>query len=122
MYLLLLLACTAKIQVSAHPASAQIYVTDYPASTHAPPQVAVAKGGPDLFTDVSYFAWKQYYVWVGAEGYETELIPIRNEAKIGPIVGGLFVWVPFLWAAGPQEYPIEVELQPKPEAIPSPAP
>lgn len=75
-----------------------------------------------MTVDVEYFAWKKYYVWVGAEGYETQVIPIRNELKIGPTIGGIFFLVPFLWAAGPQEYPIDVVLEPtRPEPTTAPA-
>lgn len=124
-FVFLMIACSARIQVAAQPQNAKVYVTDYPPTKSVPPEIPLASGGPDLTTQVNYFAWNQYYVWVGAKGYETQIVPVRNEAKVGPIIGGLFVLFPFIWAVGPQEYPIQLALTPieEPEpvmAIPEP--
>lgn len=53
---------------------------------------------------LSDFAFNSYDVTLKKDGYSDFHGSIAKEAKAGAIIGGLFVWVPFLWCYGPQPY------------------
>lgn len=117
---LALSACSASVAVNANVNNAEIYITDYAPSPTAPPSVYEATGTGQLYCEVDYFAWEEYYMWVGAPGYKPQVSKLRHEPKIGPIVGGIFCfWPALIWAYGPAEGPYNVELQP---AAPQQAP
>ncbi|MCB9741961.1 MAG: hypothetical protein H6741_09830 [Alphaproteobacteria bacterium] len=115
---LVLGACSASVAVNANVNNAEIYITDYAPSPSAPPSVYEAKGTGDLYCDVNYYAWEEYYMWVGAPGYKTQVSKLRHEPKVGPIVVAIlgsacvFPLGALIWAYGPEEGPYNVELQP----------
>jgi hypothetical protein len=109
---LLLLACTATIRATATPESASIYLTNEKPSTDARPTAFVAKGTGELDVRVKYYTWQEWYLWVSAPGYATQVVQVPTEPKVGPIVGAVLVWFPAVWAIGPDDDAmIEVELR-----------
>ncbi|MEN0066235.1 MAG: hypothetical protein AAGA48_29105 [Myxococcota bacterium] len=107
----LLLGCTSTIQVYGAPKGAEIYVTKQPPTPTMKPAVTLAGGKLPNFTYTgNYLAWETLYLWISAPGYETQVVRVPNDAKIGPIIGGIFCLFPFIWAVGPTETPINVEL------------
>lgn len=118
--LLLLSGCTSTILVNAEPENAFVYVTDYRPDPNHPPQVYEAAGPAPLYCDLNYYAWEDYYVWVGAEGYQTQVMNINNEIKVGPVIGSVclfpttVLWlVPLIWAWGPEDDPMYFRLEPE---------
>ena len=109
---LFLTGCAASINVRARPDNADVYVTQYQPNASEPPVSYVSRGTGSVSTTVNYFAWDSYYLWVGAPGYQTHVEAVPGEAKVGPIIGGIFCLFPFMWAYGPSPQPTYVELQP----------
>lgn len=107
----LLTGCTATIQVSGMPDGAEVYLTKQPPSPASKPAFSLAGGKLPNFTYTgSYFAWEDFYLWVSKPGYETQVIRVPKEAKVGPIIGGIFCLFPFIWAAGPTQVPVNLDL------------
>lgn len=107
----LLSACSATIQVYGAPEGASVYLTKTPPAPNVEPAIAVAQGElPTATFNVNYYVWDDFYVWVGKDGYKSRVIKIPKEAKVLPIVGTFFCLFPVLWAAGPLEGPVNVEL------------
>lgn len=121
MLLPLLLACTTLIRVETRPAGAEVYVTDYMPSATMPPTVYTAHGYAPLAQEIDYYAWENYYVWAGAPGYQASVTRLDQELKVGPAVGGLFCCVGlWIWALGPDDAPVYMDLQPTSAATPTP--
>ena len=66
-----------------------VYVTDYMPTPEQAPSVYDATGTTPLYCEVEYFAWDNYYVWVGAPGYAAQVRKVQNEIKPAPLIGGL---------------------------------
>lgn len=110
--LALLLACTATIHATATPDSATLYLTNEKPDPGSRPDSYVAKGKGDLTVRVHYYTWQEWYLWVGAPGYESEVIAVPTEPKMGAIVGAVLIWFPAVWAIGPDsDAIIDVELK-----------
>lgn len=105
-------ACTATIQVYGAPEGATVYLTKQPPSPSAKPAMPIGKAElPNATFTTNYFIWDNYYLWIAQEGYETYVMKVPVEAKAGPIVGTVFCLFPVIWAAGPTQTPINVELE-----------
>ena len=112
LFLWVLSACTATIQVYGAPEGSTVYLTKQPPTPNAKPAISVGQGKlPNASFTTNYFLWDSYYLWIAQEGYETQVVKVPNEAKVGPIVGTLFCLFPVIWAAGPTQNPINVELE-----------
>ena len=61
-------------------------------------------GKTPLQKSLSDFAFQEYDVTIEKEGYEILNTQLAKEAKVGPIVGGIFFIFPFLWCYGPSPY------------------
>lgn len=108
----LLSACSATIQVYGAPEGATVYLTKDPPAPNVEPAIVVSQGElPNATFNVNYFAWDSFYLWIGKDGYKSRVIRVPNEAKILPIVGAVFCLFPVIWVAGPQENPVNVELE-----------
>ena len=108
---LLLAGCTATIQVNTVPRGADVYITDYPPMASEPPNVYVARGQGPMLGQVDYFAWDEFYLWVGAPGYQSHVQSVPGEAKVGPTIAGCFLLFPWVWAYGPSGLPMTIELE-----------
>lgn len=108
--LLFTTSCTAMISVNSNPTGADVYVTDYPPLVSEPPGAYLARGQTPMTTVVDYFAWSDFYVWVGAPGYDPYVAEIPGQVKPGPLVGGCFFWPAWIWAYGPTNVPVQVTL------------
>ena len=106
--LLALSACTATIQIEG-PATSTIYVTNFPTSSSSEPRAYICKGQGDLICTVNYAIWTKHYYSVYQNAQMAAGSAIPGELKVGPLIGGLFVWPALLWAYGPTEYPIHVD-------------
>ena len=112
--LLVLTGCTTAISIQSNVPNTTIYVSDMLPSTANPPAVYAATGSAPLVCEIEYFAWETYYIWADAPGYQTLVIPISGEIKIGPALGTLFCfWPAVIWAYGPSEGPIYINLSPE---------
>ena len=112
MLLALTLSCVAAIQINAQPAGAMVYITDYPPNPEQKPASYKTAGKAPFACELNYFAWENYYYWVGADGYETEAGQISNEVKVGPVLGAVFcLWPLAIWSYGPQDGPLWIELE-----------
>ena len=110
----LMLGCTATIQVYGAPDGAEVYLTKEPPSPNQKPSLTVAGGKlPNFVHTANYWVWESYYLWISKPGYETRVVKVPNEAKVAPIIGTIFCLFPVLWAAGPTQSPINVELERK---------
>lgn len=111
---LFLSACTAAILVTAEPPGSMVYVTDYIPSAASPPLYYVAAGSAPFTTELPYLAWESYTLWVGAEGYQAQVLPMPGELKAAPGLAGLFCfWPALIWAWGPRDGQYHVELRPE---------
>lgn len=106
----LLAACTATLRVQTTPPEATAYLTDGPWRGEGPPTSYIASGRGGIRSAVPYFAWSDYHVWAHAPGYAPASVQLPVEPKIGPIVGGIFLWPLWMWAAGPTESSVQVDL------------
>lgn len=106
--LLALTGCTATIQIEGPPSST-IYVTDSPTSRNSEPLGYICKGQENVMCTVNYIIWSKYYysVYQNAQMAAGSVVP--GEVKVGPLVGGPFVWPALLWAYGPTEAPIYLD-------------
>ena len=105
-------ACTATINIAGVPDGAELYVSKAPMNPDVTPSGYAAAGNGPMSCTVPYSALDQYYVWADAPGYKPTVQQIPNELKVGPAVTGFFCFFPaFLWAYGPTEAPVYVNLQ-----------
>ena len=114
MILPLLLACAAVVRVETRPAGADVFVTDYPPSSTMTPTTYEARGTSPFVCTLDYYGWENYYVWTMAPGYQPQVQSIHNELKLAPAVGGLCCPLLWVWALGPDDAPVYVDLQPSP--------
>jgi len=106
------MGCTATIRVNASPTGADVYITEFPPLASEPPATYLVRGQAPMVATLDYFAWDDFYVWVGAPGYETYVREMPGQFKPGPFVGGCLVWFPWIWAWGPTNQPVYVDLVP----------
>ena len=114
MLLAILLACTSIIRVETRPVGADVFVTDYPPSSTLTPTIYDARGTSPFVCTLDYYAWKSYYVWTMAPGYQPQVQPIRQELKLAPAVTGLCCPLIWVWALGPDDAPVYLDLKPAP--------
>lgn len=102
------------IHATALPEAATLYLTNTRPSPSEKPAAFVARGVGEFHTQVGYFIWEEWYLWVGAPGYLARVVSVPTEPKIGLIVGALFLLWPVVWAMGPDDDAhLEVQLTPK---------
>ncbi len=84
---ILLASCSSTTLIQSNPTGAKVYVNDEPVGTT-----------PYKYSDTKILGSKTD-VRLEKEGYETYYASFyRNEeVDVSAIIGGLFVWVPFLW-------------------------
>jgi hypothetical protein len=113
LFAFLLVGCAATIHATASPADATIYLTNEKPSPDRKPASYIAKATDgELNVRVKYYAWQEWYLWVGAEGYVPQVVHYPTEPKAGPIVGAVFLLFPAVWSIGPQsDATVEVELE-----------
>lgn len=110
---LALVACVAPITVLSRPPGAEVYITDHPPVVTMKPATWETMGVTPFVGVVDYFVWDTYYVWVDAPGYQAQVREVNNEVKVGPALGGFFcLWPIWVWAWGPDDAPIYVDLIP----------
>lgn len=111
----LLLACAATIRVETKPTGADVYVVQASGGNEVIPTdrlpAYIMRGTSPFTASVAYYAWNNYYVWVDAPGYRAEVMPVPNEPKVAPIVGGIFCLFPFIWSMGPTDSVLYVDLE-----------
>ena len=107
-----MLGCTATISVYGAPEGASVYLTKQPPMPNSKPAISIAQGKlPNASFTTSYFLWDSFYLWIGADGYEARVVKVPTEGKVGPIIGTIFCLFPVIWAAGPSQTPVSVELE-----------
>ncbi|MBU2709193.1 PEGA domain-containing protein [Zooshikella marina] len=91
--------CASYTTIDSHPSKAKVYVDgNYVGDT------------PVDYGDKS-IAGTTKSVTLKKDGYKDKNVKIsKEEAQVGPIIGGFFVLVPFLWSLGyPDNYNFEME-------------
>ena len=115
--LVLAAGCTATINVQGAPKGAEVYIVkDHMPSADEPPAAFEISGKIPFSAPVSYFSWENYYIYVGADGYEAYVGAAPNEIKIVPAIAGACLFAipfPWLWAWGPSGDTINVDLHKK---------
>ena len=87
---------------------------EHPALPLGETRCVCGQGVGELHTQVGYFIWEEWYLWVGAPGYLARVVSVPTEPKIGLIVGALFLLWPVVWAMGPDDDAhMEAQLTPK---------
>ncbi len=84
--------CSTMVTIQSEPSGADIILNNQKV------------GKTPFAVKLSDFAFNSYDVTLKKEGYADYHGRIAKEAKAGAIIGGLFIWVPFLWCYGPQPY------------------
>jgi len=71
---------------------------------------------PGASTSVSNGLWSTTRISVTADGYHPQNFTARRELKVGPLIGGLFVWPFLLWVWGPssEQHTVLTPLAPTP--------
>jgi hypothetical protein len=113
--ILALLACTATIRVNTNLDTAEIYVMrNAVPNIKQTPSTYAYRGKGDVTWNTAYWSWDEWWVWVGAPGYESQVIKVPQEVKIGPAVLAVFFCaIPAVWAYGPDDDQIiDVKLSP----------
>ncbi len=116
------------MQIVGAPDDADVFLSKSRMDPDEVPTTSMYAGELPYKEKVRYIAWDQYYYWVGKEGYQAVTGQVESTVKAGPLVGGMFgllIWplAPLvLWAWGPSEQPIRVNLKPLPGATAPAAP
>jgi hypothetical protein len=80
-------SCSSSTMIQSIPSGAKVYLdSEYAGTT------------PCLMKDMK-ISFSQTHVELKEEGYENFITTLSKdeEVNVGAIIGGLFVWVPFLW-------------------------
>ena len=59
---------------------------------------------PDATTEISNFILSNNEIRVTAPGYLPRTVQPVNEVKVGPLIGGFFCFIPWLWVWGPRPH------------------
>jgi len=85
-----LVGCTTLTTIQTDPSGAKLYINDEP------------KGTTPYVGELSNFVFNTYNIRIELDGYFPLYVRLQKEAKAGPIVGGFFLFIPWLWVAGPR--------------------
>lgn len=88
--LLVLVGCSTTVMIDTNVEKANVKLNDRPI------------GSTPVTIDLSNAFWKEYYVDISKPGYKTVHAYLDKEPKIGPIIGGFFVGIPWLFSYGPE--------------------
>lgn len=58
-------------------------------------------GETPVTVELSNAIWEEYYVDISKSGYKSVHAYLQKEPKVGPIIGGFFIYIPWLYAYGP---------------------
>lgn len=95
---LVVFGCATMSQIITTPEKAEIYINKE--------KVGVSP----VSVKLSNFVGNSYYLEAKKDGYQTFEAKLAKEAKIGNIIGGLFIWPLWLWGWGPEgTYLFELE-------------
>ena len=84
-------ACSTAVNITSSPSGAKVFVNEK------------YIGETPLTVEKSNLVFNSYNIRLSKEGYRTINSSLEKEAKAGPIIGGLFVLIPFFWSYGPQD-------------------
>lgn len=87
-----LAGCTTLVRIESEPDDAKIYINGQP------------RGETPLSVELSNFAFNQYDIRLEKDGFEDVHARLAKEFKVGPFIGGLFLWPTLLWIYGPMDY------------------
>lgn len=99
---LLAQSCSTTVRIVSQPAGAKAYVNGR------------YLGETPVEVDRSDFVFEQHAITLRKKGYREVNSIADKEVKVGPVIGGLLVFIPFLWCYGPedeQKYLLEPEGQ-----------
>ena len=109
----LLTGCTTALTIQSNAPDTTVYITDQLTTPQAPPTFFEASGTAPVVCTIDYYAWEKYYIWADAPGYQAQVIPISNEVKVPQAIGAACCFLPLaIWAYGPVEGPITIQLVP----------
>jgi len=84
------LACSTMVTISSEPSGANVFLN------------GKLSGKTPYKTKLSDFVGKSYPIRLQLKGYHDIRTQLGKEAKVGTIVGGIFIWPLFLWCYGPE--------------------
>lgn len=87
----ILSSCSTAVQLTSDPPGADVDIN------------GMSYGKTPVTVTLSDFDFTDYRLTLSKLGYQDKVVVLEKETKVGPVIGGFFIWPIWLWCYGPMD-------------------